>query len=203
MACESEAERPVLSRREFLKEGAVATAVVSSGLLKIPEAEAREAAPASTSSRISLQVNGERYTIDVENRWSLLYILREQLHLTGAKQGCDGGQCGSCTVLIGGTPQYACMVLGVAAQGKEILTVEGLTKGDALHPIQQAFSDEMGFQCGYCTPGFVMATKALLDRTPKPTEAEIRRGLAGTLCRCCAYPKIVKSVQTAATRLAS
>lgn len=198
---EDEKSPLTISRRDFLKGGAIGAAALSSGLLVRSEAESRIDLPGAKSARITLQVNGLKHTLEADNRWSLLFILREKLQLTGTKQGCDGGQCGACTVLMGGRPVYSCMVLGVAAQGKEILTIEGLAKGDELHPIQQAFIDELGFQCAFCTPGMIMSTKALLERNPKPTETDIRQALAGNLCRCSAYPKIIQSVMTAAKRM--
>jgi len=193
-----------ISRRDFLKGGAIGTAALSSGLLLRSEVEAQSTLPGAKTSRITLKINGAAHTLEADNRWTLLYILRDQLGLTGAKQGCDGGQCGACTVLIEGKPHYACMVLGIAAQGREILTIEGLAKGnDELHPVQLAFVEEMGYQCAFCTPGMILSTKALLDRNPKPSDTDIRQGLAGNLCRCSAYPKIIRAVTAAAKRIAS
>jgi aerobic-type carbon monoxide dehydrogenase small subunit (CoxS/CutS family) len=193
----------IISRRDFLKGGAIGTAALSSGLLLRSEVEAQSTLPGAKITRIALKINGAAQTLEIDNRWTLLYILRDQLGLTGAKQGCDGGQCGACTVLIEGKPLYACMVLGIAAQGREILTIEGLAKDDALHPVQQAFVEEMGYQCAFCTPGMILSAKALLDRNPKPSDTDIRQGLAGNLCRCAAYPKIIRSVMNAARRIAS
>jgi len=193
----------IISRRDFLKGGAIGTAALSSGLLLRSEVEAQSTLPGAKITRIALKINGAAQTLEIDNRWTLLYILRDQLGLTGAKQGCDGGQCGACTVLIEGKPHYACMVLGIAAQGREILTIEGLAKDDALHPVQQAFVEEMGYQCAFCTPGMILSAKALLDRNPKPSDTDIRQGLAGNLCRCAAYPKIIRSVMNAARRIAS
>jgi len=196
-------KRLTISRRDFLKGGAIGTAALSSGLLLRSGVEAQSAPPGAKISRITLKINGAAHTLEADNRWTLLYILRDQLGLTGAKQGCDGGQCGACTVLIDGKPLYACMVLGIAAPGKEILTIEGLAKGEELHPVQQAFVEEMGYQCAFCTPGMILSAKGLLDRNPKPSETDIRQGLAGNLCRCAAYPKIIRAVTAAAKRIAS
>ena len=194
-----EKKRLTISRRDFLKGGAIGTAALSSGLLLRSEVEAKiDVLPGTKTSRITLKINGAAHTLEADNRWTLLYILRDQLGLTGAKQGCDGGQCGACTVLIEGKPHYACMALAIAAQGRQILTIEGLAKGDELHPVQQAFVEEMGYQCAFCTPGMILSTKALLDRNRKPSDSDIRQGLAGNLCRCAAYPEILQAVKLAA-----
>jgi len=147
--------------------------------------------------QVSLTVNGEVYEVEVEPWWTLLEVLREKLYLTGAKRGCDRGDCGSCTVLIDGKAKLSCLVLAVEAQRKEILTIEGLAKGEELHPIQRAFVEHGAVQCGFCTPGMVLAAKALLDRNPTPTEEEVREGLAGNLCRCTGYTKIIEAVLVA------
>lgn len=192
-----------ISRRDFLKGGAIGTAALSSGLLLSSGVEAQSAIPGAKTTQISLKINGAAHALQADNRWTLLTILRDQLGLTGAKQGCDGGQCGACTVLIEGKPVYACMILGITAPGKDILTIEGLAQGEALHPVQQAFVEEMGYQCAFCTPGMILSAKALLDRNPKPSETDIRQGLAGNLCRCAAYPKIIRAVTAAAKRIAA
>lgn len=147
---------------------------------------------------INLTVNGEPYSISVESHHTLLTILREQLVLTGVKNGCSEGECGACTVLFDGKAINACLVLGVEADGHEILTVEGLAESERLAPIQQTMMDLGGTQCGYCTPGVLMASYALLDRNPNPTEREIREGLVGNLCRCTGYTRIVDAVREAA-----
>ena len=144
--------------------------------------------------KIVLTVNGEVYEVEVEPWWTLLEVLREKLFLTGAKRGCGQGDCGSCTVLLDGQARLACLTLAVAAQGKEILTIEGLAKGEELHPVQRAFVEHGAVQCGFCTPGMVMAAKALLDRNPTPTEEDVREGLSGNLCRCTGYTKIIEAV---------
>ena len=152
------------------------------------------------TAEIALAVNGTEHTLSVHHHWSLLDVLRVTLGLTGAKRGCDRGECGSCTVLLDGTPVNACQVLAVRAAGREVLTVEGLAPAGELSPLQQAFLDEDGGQCGFCTPGFVMAARALLDSNPSPTDDEIREALSGNLCRCNAYGRILASVRTAAQR---
>ncbi len=152
------------------------------------------------TAEITLTVNGSEQTLSVRHHWSLLDVLREALGLTGAKRGCDRGECGSCTVLLDGAPVNACQVLALRAVDSEVLTVEGLAPAGELSPLQQAFLDEDGGQCGFCTPGFVIATRALLDSNPSPTDDEIRGALSGNLCRCNAYGRILASVRTAAQR---
>ena len=154
------------------------------------------------SADITITVNGSEHAISVQHHWSLLDVLRDSLGLTGAKRGCDRGECGSCTVLLDGTPVNACQVLAVRASGRNVLTVEGLAAPGELSPLQRAFLDEDGGQCGFCTPGFVMSARALLDRNPDPSDAEIREALSGNLCRCNAYGRILASVRTAAQRRA-
>ena len=150
--------------------------------------------------QIRLQVNGQTHNLDIPNHHSLLDVLREELDLTGSKRGCDRGECGSCTVLLGGKPVYSCITLAAQVRGRSIVTVEGLANDGQLDPVQQAFLDEDGGQCGYCTPGFLMSARALLDTNPNPTDAEIREALSGNLCRCNAYGRILQSVRTAAER---
>jgi len=195
-------KKVLVSRREFLKGGALATAALSSGVLAVEPAEAGRV-PEDISldprwSIVQLQVNGVPYRVEVPNRTTLLRLLREELKLTGTKMGCDRAQCGACTVVLNGRSVYSCTTLALEASGGEVLTIEGLAKGDKLHPIQQAFVEHSGFQCGFCTPGQIMSTKALLDRKPNPTEDEARRALAGNLCRCAAYKRILESVMAAA-----
>lgn len=143
---------------------------------------------------ITLMVNGEPYQVTVEPRMTLLDVLREKLGLTGAKRACDLGNCGSCTVLIDGKPVLSCLTLAVDAQGKDILTVEGLAKDGQLHPLQQAFIDCGAIQCGFCTPGMLLTAKALLDENPHPTEAEVKEAISGNLCRCTGYTKIIEAI---------
>lgn len=152
-------------------------------------------------SSINLIVNGQKYQVEVEDNKTLLYVLREVLNLTGTKEGCGIGECGSCTVLMNGKLVKSCLLLAKQAEGKEITTIEGLSKNNDIHPIQQSFVEVGAVQCGYCTPGMVLATKALLDKTPEPTPEEIKVGLSGNLCRCTGYTKILKAVELSAKRL--
>jgi carbon-monoxide dehydrogenase small subunit len=148
--------------------------------------------------RLELLVNGERHETDVWGGESLLYVLRERLGLPGSKNACEQGECGSCSVLLDGVLVCSCLVLAAQAEEHEVTTVEGLAHGNALHPVQQAFVDEGAVQCGFCTPGLVVATAALLEETPSPTEDEIREALSGNLCRCTGYAKIFAAVREAA-----
>ena len=148
---------------------------------------------------VALTVNGKRRELELEPRELLVYVLRERLGLTGTTVGCDTSSCGACTVLLDGESVKACTVLGVQADGREITTIEGLAQDGALHPVQQAFHDHHALQCGYCTPGMVMAAVSLLAEQPNPSEEEIRHALEGNLCRCTGYVNIVKAVQAAAT----
>ncbi len=147
---------------------------------------------------ITFTVNGRQRTATVDSERRLLDLLREDLQLTGTKYGCGEGQCGACTVLLDGRPVRSCITAATDAAGKEVLTIEGLAEGDALHPVQQAFLDEWAFQCGSCTPGMILTTVALLRRTPDPTDEQILSALNGNLCRCCGYLKILKAVRRAA-----
>ena len=151
-----------------------------------------------SSVLVSTTVNGDPVQFACPPDETLLNSLRDRLGLTGAKEGCGTGDCGSCSVTVDGRLVCSCLVLGVEAEGREISTVEGLADGSALHPLQQQFIDKAALQCGICTPGFLVAAKALLDRNPDPTETEIRYALAGNLCRCTGYDKIVRAVQAAA-----
>ncbi|MEU2560798.1 2Fe-2S iron-sulfur cluster-binding protein [Streptomyces longispororuber] len=173
-------------------------------------------APTATHSVVTLTVNGEKHTLPVDHRTTLLDALRERLDLTGTKKGCDQGQCGACTVLVDGRRAVSCLQLAVAAEGREITTIEGVADGDRLHPVQQAFLDLDGFQCGYCTPGQICSALAVLDEhaagwpsaatddvrpeagVPPLTPEEIRERMSGNLCRCGAYVSIVRAVERAA-----
>ncbi len=150
---------------------------------------------------ITLNVNGKEYTIQVKPSATLLDVIREELALTGAKEGCGEGECGACTVIMDGLAVNACLILAAEANGKQITTIEGLARGEQLHPIQQAFVDVGGLQCGFCTPGMILSTKALLDKNQNPTDEEIRKGLEGNFCRCTGYTKIVESVRVAAEKM--
>lgn len=150
---------------------------------------------------IELEVNGRVYDVAVSPRDLLVDVLRKKLGLTGTKKGCGQGDCGACTVLIDGRPALSCLTLAISCRGKKILTIEGLAQNGELHPIQQAFVEHGAIQCGFCTPGMILSAKALLDENPEPTEEDIKRGLAGNLCRCTGYKKIVEAVAAAATKL--
>ena len=156
------------------------------------------AAAAGELKAIALEVNGQRQRVQVEPRWTLLFVLRERLGLTGSKPGCERGECGACTVLIDGVPRYACLTLAVEAEGHAVTTIEGLLDGEALGPVQQAFAAEDALQCGYCTPGQIMAAEGLLRAKASPSTAEIRVAMSGNLCRCGTYPHITKAVRRAA-----
>jgi carbon-monoxide dehydrogenase small subunit len=165
-----------------------------------------EEIPAAPSSdvpvrRITVTVNGEAHTADVEPRLLLAHLIRYGLKLTGTHTGCDTTNCGACTVLVDGEPVKSCTMLAVQADGHDVMTVEGLAGPSELHPLQEGFKDEHGLQCGFCTPGMMMTSKALLDRNPDPTEDEIRWALSGNLCRCTGYQNIVHAVQWAGDKL--
>jgi xanthine dehydrogenase YagT iron-sulfur-binding subunit len=186
-----------VSRRGFFTAvgaGAIGAATLAKAQPGAPSPSARRDEPTA----ITLLVNGCRRRLLVEPRWTLLFVLREKLGLTGSKVGCERGECGACTVLIDGTPRYACMTLALEAVGHEITTLEGLMRGEELGPVQRAFLAEDGLQCGYCTPGQVMAAEGLLRANPEPTLEEIRLGMSGNLCRCGAYAHIFKAVEKAA-----
>lgn len=151
--------------------------------------------------RIKLSVNGESYEVEAEPRRLLLDVLRDDLGLTGTKKACDFGNCGSCTVLIDDKPVLSCLVLAIEAQGKDIMTIEGLARDGQLHLLQQAFVDHGAIQCGFCTPGMLLSAKALLDENPRPTTAEVKEALSGNLCRCTGYVKIIEAIETAARKM--
>jgi xanthine dehydrogenase YagT iron-sulfur-binding subunit len=197
---------PGSTRRQFLTGVASAltgAVVAGDGLLNL----AREAPPpvkrilGPGKVPISLDVNGRRHDLTVEPRVTLLEALREELHLTGAKSVCELGECGACTVLLDGRAAYACLTLAVDAVRRKITTIEGLARDEKLHPVQEAFVEKDGLQCGFCTPGQIMASVALLASNPDPSPEEIRAGLAGNTCRCGAYPKIFEAVAEAAARM--
>ena len=150
---------------------------------------------------IQFVINGQSVEIEVKPWRTLLEMIRENLNLTGAKEGCGHGECGSCTVLMGGKTVNSCLVPAAEADGQEILTIEGLSEAGNLHPIQEAFVERAGMQCGFCTPGMIISAKALLDRNPDPSEKEIREAMAGNFCRCTGYTKIVESIDAAARAL--
>lgn len=196
----------LLNRRQFLKGAggsAAAAAAYQAGLLRWRTAEAAEAVlpGQGPKSVVTMTVNGLTYKMTVENRETLAEVLREQLMLTGTKVSCDRSECGACTVIMDGRTVYACSMLAVQANGKSVTTIEGIASGGTLHPVQQAFIDNDALQCGYCTPGQVIAVKDLLDKNPNPTKDEVLLGLSGNMCRCCAYPNIVNAALDAAKRI--
>jgi len=185
-----------VTRRGFL--GSVAGGVVGIAAVGHTTAAEPPAREAAGELDVTLRVNDRLHRVRVEARQTLLDVLREELGLTGTKLGCGRGECGACTVLVDGTPRYACLTLAVEAEGHSISTVEGLMQGEELGPVQQAFVEEDGFQCGYCTPGQVMAAEGLLRANPDPTPDQIQQAMSGNLCRCGAYAHIFKAVQRAA-----
>lgn len=150
---------------------------------------------------VTCKINGKEYSGKAEPRTLLVHFLRDELNLTGTHIGCDTGHCGACTIIMNGMTVKSCMVLAIQAHGANILTVEGLAEGDKLHPIQEAYWENHGLQCGYCTPGMLMSTLFLLQRNPDPTDEEVKRGIEGNLCRCTGYVNIIKSIKAAAVKL--
>jgi len=148
--------------------------------------------------QIEFTINNEAVSMTVVPHWTLSYMLREELGLTGTKEGCGEGECGSCTVLVEGEPVNSCLLLAVETDGKQICTIEGLASGGKLHPLQQAFIEKGAIQCGYCTPGMVLTAKALLDKEPNPSAENIKNAMSGNLCRCTGYTKILEAIQQAA-----
>ncbi len=188
-----------VSRRGFITSiGAGAMGAAALTPQGATRAKAAEVIKAEEMVSLSLNINDRVHRLLVEPRWSLLYVLREKLGLTGAKVGCDRGECGACTVLIDGTPRYSCLTLALEADNCRITTVEGLMQGESLGPVQEAFLEKDGFQCGYCTPGQVMAAEGLLRSNPNPTRDQVRHGMSGNLCRCGAYVHIFNAVERAA-----
>jgi xanthine dehydrogenase YagT iron-sulfur-binding subunit len=206
-----------LSRRSFVKAAGVLTAAAAAGIPHLATAEDGQAAAATTphTTTLTLKVNGTPHPLTLDTRTSLLDALREHLELTGSKKGCDHGQCGACTVLLDGRRVNSCLTLAVVANEAEITTIEGLARGDTLHPVQAAFLEHDGFQCGYCTPGQICSAVALLKEhkhntlsalsfetghtnNPELTDNEIRERMSGNICRCGAYPNIVAAVRAAA-----
>ena len=200
-----------ISRRRFLKgvgTGAVAASVVPNVLVGTETAAEAQMGDEITRAKIKLNINNKTHEVEVESRTTLLSVLRDgfdtngnHLDLTGAKQICDRGECGGCTVQVDGKAVYSCMMLALEAQGKQITTVEGLANGDRLHPVQEAFVQHDALMCGFCTPGFVVAAKSLLDQNPSPSPDEIKEGLAGNICRCGTYPFIFEAVETASRKM--
>jgi xanthine dehydrogenase YagT iron-sulfur-binding subunit len=192
-----------VSRRDFIKgmgTGALGTAVLPP-LLGQTIATRKGRIPVHDRKTIALTVNGKKVSLEVEANETLLEVLREKLDLTGAKRVCDRGECGGCTVHLDGAPVYACMYLAIRADGRAVKTVEGLAEGDKLHPVQEAFIHEDGYQCGFCTSGFLMTTSAFLEKNPAPSLDDIKQALSGNLCRCGNYAKIYGAVDAAARKM--
>jgi aerobic-type carbon monoxide dehydrogenase small subunit (CoxS/CutS family) len=191
-----------VSRRSFLKSFGTTAAAAATAQVEVVAHELQKASAERTygpeAVPISLKVNGQPLNLQVEPRVTLLEALRNHSTLTGAKEVCDRATCGACTVLMDGTPIYSCSKLAIEAQGHEITTVEGLAKDGKLSDVQQAFIDQDGLMCGYCTPGFVMSVTALLQNTPKPTAEQVKHACAGNLCRCGTYPRIMQAAFKAA-----
>ena len=200
-----------ISRRNFLKgvgTGTVAATVAPSVLIGTEKEADAQTDDAIASATIQLNINGKPYQVEVEARTTLLTVLRDgidtsgtNIDLTGAKLICDRGECGGCTVMVDGKTVYACMMLAIDAQGKQITTVEGLADGDNLHPVQDAFVQHDALMCGFCTPGFIVSSAALLSENTKPTLEEIKVGLSGNTCRCGTYPFIFDAVKTASKKM--
>ncbi len=199
----SEAESSAKTRREFLKDLGVATAGMPLVASLGGGTEAVERPPGMQGSvrEITLTVNGAIHSLEVEPRKTLAEVLRDELGLTGTKVSCNRATCGACTVVMEGRPVFACHTLAVQADGRSVLTIEGLSTGEKLHPIQEAFIEHDAFQCGFCTPGMIMALKAALDRNPNATREQVRYAIAGNLCRCAAYEHILNAAVAAAPKL--
>ena len=199
---EQESGKLRVSRRGFLKGMGVSTAAAAMATAMVPQLEA-ETAPLVKGIReaaIVTEINGKKYRLAVKSHWTLLDVLRREIGLTGTKKTCDRSSCGACTVIMDGKTVYACSLLAVEADGRKITTIEALSDGDTLHPIQAAFIREDAYQCGFCTPGMIMSTKALLDSSPRASLADIKEALSGNICRCSAYPKITKAVLSLAQK---
>ena len=194
-----------ITRRKFLKNigaGVVGTTVVMSSLkagTKDPKGEEKISLHQNRVP-LSLQVNGKKITVLVEPQTSLADLLRDQLHLTGTKIVCNHGECGACTVLLDNKAVYSCHMLALDAANKSVITIEGLMNGEELHPLQQAFVEHDGMQCGFCTPGQIMAAQAILLKNPRPGRSDVLTGMSGNLCRCAAYPHIIESVLAASEK---
>ena len=190
-----------LSRRTFFKASGISLSVplvMGYRVIKVSGAEVKVYGPGKVP--LTLLINGKNYNAQVEPRVTLLEALRNELDITGAKRVCDRGSCGACTMIVDGKAVYSCSTLAIDAQGKSITTVEGLMQGDTLHPVQQAFIDNDAQQCGFCTPGFVVAWKAFLDKNPNPTAEQIQKGLGGNICRCGTYVGVRAAVAQAAQK---
>ncbi len=199
-------KRKTFTRRDFLKGfggGALSAAVVPQLLAQdIDSLRTKKGnIPLYSKKQISLTVNEKKFSLVVEPAETLLHVLRERLNLTGTKTTCARGECGGCTVLLDGNPIYSCLFLGVRADGKKITTIEGLATKEKLHPVQQAFIEKDGYQCGFCTPGFIISSVALLNKNKNPTQEETKNALSGNLCRCGTYSKIHEAVSAASKNM--
>jgi len=194
------------TRRKFIKQVAGTSAAIAIGpsllsAASLDQAKTTSAAGAASDSvKVNLKINGKDYALDVDPRVTLLDALRERLHLTGSKKGCDHGQCGACTVLVNGRRVNSCLTLAVMHEGDEITTIEGLANGEELHPMQAAFIEHDGFQCGYCTPGQICSAVALLKENHANSDDEIREWMSGNICRCGAYPNILAAIKEVKTK---
>jgi aerobic-type carbon monoxide dehydrogenase small subunit (CoxS/CutS family) len=191
------AEGSGVSRRNFLKSTGVASLAATVVGGREAEAQGGPAALGPGQVPVRLNVNGKNIDLMIEPRVTLLDALRMRADLTGNKRGCDRGACGACTMIVDGRPVYACSTLAIEVQGKQIRNVDGLANGNTLHPVQQAFVDKDALMCGFCTPGFIMASVALLEKNPNPTDEQIRKGLDGNICRCGTFSRIFEAVQSA------
>ncbi|MCC6037838.1 MAG: (2Fe-2S)-binding protein [Armatimonadetes bacterium] len=196
-------ERKGVSRREFLKVAGTSAAITELLTGHKVEASAEKVVriPRAQTVTVTLRVNGKVYKLQLEPRVTLLDALRNHLNLTGTKKVCDRGECGACTVLMDGKPVYSCMMLAVDAEGHDIVTIEGLAKDGKLHPVQEAFVEHDALQCGFCTPGFIMAAVGLLNQNKAPSPEDVKKALAGNICRCGVYPRILAAVLDAAKRM--
>ncbi|MBN1153595.1 2Fe-2S iron-sulfur cluster binding domain-containing protein [candidate division KSB1 bacterium] len=194
-----ESQKKGLSRRKFIQ--GVGTGVIGSAVLPHvikAQHETRAADEDTTGQLLDVKVNGKRYRVEIDPQTTLAEFLRDELNLTGTKIICNQGECGGCTVLLNDKAVYSCHMLALDANGKEVVTIEGLMNGEVIHPLQKAFLEKDGYQCGFCTPGQIMAAYALLKENPHPTKEEVMFNMSGNICRCGAYPKIVDSVLYAA-----
>lgn len=202
-------DKPAVSRRGFLRglSGSLAATALSGAVVMREEQEAEAVEPQGTAANpmtgtatVSLTVNGQKKTANVDLRRTLLEMLRTDFDLTGTKKVCDRGSCGACTVLLDGKPAYSCMTLAVEAEGRKVETVEGMAKGNKYHPLQTAFVEHDALMCGFCTPGFLMSSKALLDKNKNPTLEDVKNACCGNICRCGTYPRIFEAVLDAAKK---